>query len=201
VTSSASRASVSTFDRAGFVEQCRQANRDGGQAAVHEVLKRAVADHSAVLAALPPVRAGMDVLHRSPDLTVFAAAWTPQMNLPPHDHRMWALIGVYTGREDNIFWSRGGPGRPLTAAGARVLFEGDVATLPIEVIHSVTNPLDRFTGALHVYGGDFFETPRSQWTPDTLQEQRSDGDVIRAIFEAENRRFAARTRCEGAAGI
>ena len=24
----------------------------------------------------------------------------------PHDHRMWAVIGVYPGREDNISWRR-----------------------------------------------------------------------------------------------
>jgi predicted metal-dependent enzyme (double-stranded beta helix superfamily) len=28
------------------------------------------------------------------------------MTIMPHDHRMWAVIGVYTGREDNIFWRR-----------------------------------------------------------------------------------------------
>jgi predicted metal-dependent enzyme (double-stranded beta helix superfamily) len=40
----------------------------------------------------------------------------------PHNHQMWAVIGVYTGREDNIFWRRipGGGGR-LEAAGARAL--------------------------------------------------------------------------------
>ena len=29
-----------------------------------------------------------------------------------------------------------------------------------DVIHSVTNPREVLTGALHVYGGDFFDTPR-----------------------------------------
>ena len=119
-----------SFDREAFVDRCLRANRDGGQAAVREVLAQAVADRGPVLAALPPSQAGMNVLHRSADLTVFAAAWTPQMNLPPHDHRMWALIGVYTGREDNIFWRRGDQGQ-LTPAGAKVLFAGDVASLPI----------------------------------------------------------------------
>ena len=193
------RRPTGAFDREAFVQRCLEANRNGGQAAVRDVLARAVADHSALLAALPPTRAGMDVLHQSADLTVFAAAWTPQMNLPPHDHRMWALIGVYTGREDNILWRRA-DGRQLVATGAKVLFEGDVASLPADVIHSVTNPLERFTGALHVYGGDFFQTPRSQWDPETLREDRSDGDVIRAMFEAENARFTARTRCQGVAG-
>ena len=26
------------------------------------------------------------------------------MTIMPHNHQMWAVIGVYTGREDNIFW-------------------------------------------------------------------------------------------------
>ena len=135
----------------------------------------------------------MDVLHRSPELTLFAAIWTPQMNLLPHDHRMWALIGVYTGREDNIFWRK--QGGKLNAFGAEVLFEGDVASLPVDAIHSVTNPLLRFTGGLHIYGGDFFGVRRSQWSAETLEEQPSNGEVIRAMFEKENARFSAAARC------
>src|SRR5262252_8401968 len=168
------RRPTGAFDREAFVQRCLEANRNGGQAAVRDVLARAVADHSALLAALPPTRAGMDVLHQSADLTVFAAAWTPQMNLMPHDHRMWALIGIYTGREDNIFWRRR-EGR-LVATGANALFEGDVAAMGADAIHSVTNPLLRFTGGLHIYGGDFFHTTRSQWDPESLAEGPSDGD-------------------------
>jgi predicted metal-dependent enzyme (double-stranded beta helix superfamily) len=177
------------FDRERFVDDCVRANRGTeAQAAVQEVLARAVCDHASVLKAMgEPARAGLDVLHRSGDLTIFAASWAPRMNLMPHDHRMWALIGIYTGREDNIFWKRR-EGR-IHAGGARALFEGDVAALPAEVIHSVTNPLLRFTGGLHVYGGDFFATDRSQWNAETLAEEHSDGEVIRAIFEAENARL------------
>jgi predicted metal-dependent enzyme (double-stranded beta helix superfamily) len=105
---------------------------------------------------------------------------------------MWALIGIYTGREDNIFWRRT-EGR-LEAYGAECLFEGDVAVLPSTAIHSVTNPLDRFTGGLHIYGGDFFATTRSQWDPETLVEEPSDGDVIRGIFERENERMRRMSR-------
>jgi predicted metal-dependent enzyme (double-stranded beta helix superfamily) len=28
------------------------------------------------------------------------------MMVMPHNHHMWAIIGVYGGREDNIFWRR-----------------------------------------------------------------------------------------------
>jgi len=177
-------------DLEGFVADCvAAAGREGdAQAAVREVLARGVRDPGAMLAAVgEPERAGLDVLHRSPTLTIFAATWTPQMNLMPHDHRMWALIGIYTGREDNILWRRSEAG--VTAYGAECLFEGDVAVLPPDAIHSVTNPLERFTGGIHVYGGDFFATARSQWDPETREEQPSDGDVIRGIFERANERL------------
>jgi predicted metal-dependent enzyme (double-stranded beta helix superfamily) len=177
------------FDRDRFVEDCLTANRGADpQAAVGEVLKRAVSDHRAVLSTLgEPAEAGLDVLHRSPTLTIFAAKWTPQMNLVAHDHRMWALIGIYTGREDNIHWRRNNGA--IEAYGATVLFEGDTAALPTDAIHSVTNPLLRFTGGLHIYGGDFFETDRSQWDFETLEEEHSDGEVIRAMFARENARL------------
>jgi len=77
----------------------------------------------------------------------------------------------------------------LQAHHAKVLFARDVAALPADAIHSVTNPLLRFTGAIHIYGGDFFHTPRSQWNPETLAEEPSDGATIQRIFELENERL------------
>lgn len=172
-----------------FIADCADAARDTDpQSAVKDVLARTVADHDAVLNSLGgPEKAGISILHRSPELTIFNAAWTPQMNLMPHNHLMWALIGIYTGREDNIFWKRA-EGK-LKACGVDALFEGDVAELPADVIHSVTNPLQRFTGGLHIYGGDFFDKPRSQWNPETLAEEPSDGTSIRLMFEKENERL------------
>ena len=174
-----------------FVADCLAASKqDDPQAAVKEVLARAVATPRAVLAAVgEPEQAGIHTLHRSKTLTIFSATWTPQMNLVPHNHLMWALIGIYTGREDNIMWRRT-PGK-IEAFGARALFESEVAALPADVIHSVTNPLVRYTGGIHIYGGDFFDTTRSQWNAETLHEEPSDGARIREMFEREN----ARQRC------
>jgi len=172
-----------------FVDDCIIANNDTDpQAAVREVLARAVSNPSDVLAAIgEPSQAGINVLHKSATLTIFSATWTPQMNLMPHNHLMWANIGIYTGREDNILWRRNPNG--IEACDAKALFEGDAVALPVDAIHSVTNPLLRFTGGIHIYGGDYFETSRSQWNPETLDEEPSDGAVIRAIFERENERL------------
>lgn len=172
-----------------FVEECLAANSETDpQAAVGEILARSMSDPAAVLKVIgDPTEAGINVFHRSEILTIFSATWTPRMNLMPHDHLMWANIGIYTGREDNIMWRRSHD--TIEAFGAKALFEGDTACLPIDAIHSVTNPLRRFTGAIHIYGGDFFEIRRSLWDPETLEEKDSDGAIIRGIFEDENELF------------
>ncbi len=172
-----------------FVEDCVIANQESdAQAAVKEVLAKAVSTPNAVISALgEPKKAGLNVLLSSSTLTIFAATWTPQMNLMPHDHLMWANIGIYTGREDNIFWKRSADG--IKAYGAEALFVRDAASLPEDAVHSVTNPLLRFTGGIHIYGGDFFHTTRSQWNPETLEEEPSDGAVIRSMFQRENERL------------
>jgi len=172
-----------------FVADCVAANKESeAQAAVRDVLARMVSTPASVLEALgDPKEAGLHVLLRSPTLTIFAATWTPQMNLMPHNHLMWANIGIYTGREDNIYWKRTPDG--IKAFGADALFVKDTLMLPEDVVHSVTNPLRRFTGGIHIYGGDFFATKRSLWNPETLVEEPSDGEVIRSIFQQENERL------------
>ena len=178
-----------SMDMDRFIEDCIIANKEtDAQDAVLEVLQKAVNSPKAALNAIgEPTKAGIDVLHRSGTLTIFSATWTPQMNLMPHNHLMWANIGIYTGREDNIIWERSDDS--IKANEAVALFEGDAAKLPVDAIHSVTNPLRRFTGGIHIYGGDYFDTTRSQWDPETLAEEPSDGAVIKGIFERENERL------------
>jgi predicted metal-dependent enzyme (double-stranded beta helix superfamily) len=172
-----------------FIEDCIEANKESDpQEAVKKVLAQGVSNPSAMLKAIGnPTEAGLKVFLRSKELTIFAASWTPQMNLMPHNHLMWANIGIYTGREDNIIWKQTNNG--LEANDVRCLFAGDVATLATNAIHSVTNPLQKFTGGLHIYGGDFFATERSQWDPETLDEEPSNGEVIRNIFKKANEKM------------
>ena len=91
---------------------------------------------------------------------------------------MWAVIGIYGGRENNAFYRRSENG--LIELGAKTLDTKDVIPLGEAVIHSVTNPLEQITAAIHVYGGDFFATPRSEWDPKLLK----------------NVRMISRTQCE-----
>ena len=180
------------FDPDQFIAQCREAAADdSSHKATAEVVERAVSDPSAVLNGLgKPERAGVHVLYRGNELTVLNVIWGPMMTLMPHNHEMWAVIGIYTGREDNIFWRRSEDedGSKIEAAGARALGLGDTTPLGREIIHSVTNPLPRLTGALHVYGGDFFSVARSEWDAESLLERAYDVDKNMRLFEEWNAR-------------
>jgi predicted metal-dependent enzyme (double-stranded beta helix superfamily) len=174
------------FDTERFVADCAAAVRgDDGQKSIREIVARAVADPAAVLKGLgEPGRGGIQSLHQSADLTILNVIWPAKMTIMPHNHQMWAVIGIYTGREDNIFWRRlpPGDGGAIEAAGAKALSEKDAVPLGRNIIHSVTNPIPRLTGALHVYGGAFFAEPRSEWDPETLREEPFDVERARRLF-------------------
>ena len=179
------------FDLERFIGDCREASLDsGGQGAVREVLERAMQRPGRVLATVgEPRQAGIQTLYRAQDLTILNIVWAPLMQLMPHEHNMWALIGIYTGREDNIFWSRSRVA--ITAHGAASLAGGNTAGLPRDVIHSVVNPTEKLTGAIHIYGGDFFEVPRSEWDPESLREYPWDIEKAKRLFRESNERFRA----------
>ena len=169
---------------AACVDAMAESDPRGG---VRDVLTRAVADHR-VVDALERPSPGLNVLYRSSQLTVLNVIWPPLMSLFPHDHRMWAAIGIYGGREDNAFYRRSG--NSLVPSGGRELTDGAVLLLGDDAIHSVHNPArSSYTGAIHVYGGDFVGTPRSQWDAETLQEQAYDLDVVRQEFDRAERAF------------
>ena len=179
------------LDPEQFVADCRSALETAeASRRVRELVARAVSEPEAVCKALGrPARAGIQTLYRSDDLTVLNVIWGPMMTIMPHDHRMWAAIGVYSGREDNIFWRRqadAARGR-VEAASAKALSEKDAVLLGPDTIHSVTNPIPRLSGAIHVYGGDFFAAKRSEWDPESLLEQPYNVERAVRLFEEANR--------------
>jgi predicted metal-dependent enzyme (double-stranded beta helix superfamily) len=175
------------FDKDQFIADCRAA-LDGDRASrnVREVVARAVSDPAAVIKGLGELKpGGIEPLHRSPELTVINVFWPPNMVIMPHNHAMWAVIGVYGGREDNMLWRRlpdEADGK-IEAAGAVALSTRDVQVFGPDVIHSVVNPIPRVTGAIHVYGGDFFGVNRSEWDPESLHERPYDMEKALRLFK------------------
>ena len=179
------------FETERFIQDCRAGLREqNAHAAMREIVARAVSEPGQLLKSLgEPKLSGIETLYRSDTLTILNVLWGPGMTLYPHDHRMWAVIGIYSGREDNSFYHRGESG--LVSHGVKTLSLKETIPLGDAVIHAVTNPLDQITAAIHVYGGDFFSVPRSEWDPRTLQEQPFDIEHARQVFAEANKRLAS----------
>jgi predicted metal-dependent enzyme (double-stranded beta helix superfamily) len=185
---------ATVFDVDDFVDECHRARAEAEpRLAVRNVLGRALRTPDSVASVLDPQEGGLTMLYHDDELTVLHVVWAPGMTIVPHDHRMWAVIGIYAGQEDNVFYRRPGPdSRSLVESGGKALTTGDVAVLGDDTIHGVTNPRDRLTGAIHVYGGDFVRQPRSQWGPGALIERPYDLDQARQHFADANAAWLAR---------
>lgn len=172
------------FDVDEFLAECSEAVvATEPRSAVREVLERAVQRPEHVARALPATRGELVPLHASEQLTVLKVVWGPGMRFRPHNHLMWAAIGLYGGQEDNTFYRRSGDG--IVVSGGRELRSGDVALLGDDTIHAVENPRRTFTGAIHVYGGDITARPgRSEWEDDTGREIDYDFERTRRYFES-----------------
>lgn len=175
------------FDKDEFIEECLQAVRseDRSSLQVREIVERAVSNPAAIESEVRPWSESpmMTIWHRSEELTALHIVWPPDVDLLAHDHNMWAVIGIYGGREDNSFYKRLDNGRIEQHTG-KTLLKKDVVTLGSEVVHSVRNPTREWTAALHVYGGEFFTTPRTMWDAKTLDPVPFDVDFTREVLES-----------------
>ena len=174
------------FDLDEFVADCRAAvAQDDPLRSVKDVLERAMSDPAAVAKALPPDRAEIAPLHVSPEVTVLKVVWAPGMSFRPHNHLMWAAIGLYAGQEDNTFYRR--EKGTIHESGGRQIRCREVALLGPDTIHAVTNPLHSFAGAIHVYGGDLpHRVGRSEWAEQSFEEVAYDFDRAVRYFAAAN---------------
>ncbi|WP_436792736.1 hypothetical protein [Actinospongicola halichondriae] len=179
------------FDLDQFLAECDDAVHEGDRVgAVRSVLEAAASRPGSVRDALgPPTTGSLTVLHHAPDLTVLNVVWTPGMVIEPHDHSMLASIAVYEGGEDNAFF-RTLDDASIEPAGGRTLRGGDVAVLGPEIIHRVRADPDRYTGAIHVYAGDFFDRERRTWDETTGAPTQDDRPVAQLFAEAEAARAA-----------
>ena len=178
------------FEPERFIESCLATLKErSAQLAVQELVREAVSQPGAVEKALgTPAESGITTIFRSDELTILNVVWAPLMNIYPHDHRTWAVIGIYGGQEDNTFYRRQKEGKGLERVNGRSLSEEDAMSLGSDAIHAVTNPRRAFTGAIHVYGGDFFAIERSEWDSPAAAEQRYSVDrAMRTFAEANDK--------------
>ena len=177
------------FNLDNFIESCESAvTNNETHLEIKEIVEKAVSDPESLMKAVgEPSKTGASPIFSSSKLTIVNVVWAPWVTIYPHNHNIWAVIGIYSGREDNIFWRRISEDKQgrIEAAGARSLCLGDVTPLGPDIIHSVNNPIPRNSGAIHIYGGDFFHVEnRSEWKPEDLTEHEYNAENVKNVLES-----------------
>lgn len=158
------------FEVTEFIEQCRSALAEPDpRDVIGALMREALEDPESVQRVMDGQPDNERQLYRADDLTVLNVDLPPGLKTPPHDHTMWAVIGIYEGQEDNTFYHEEGSG--LTKSHAIVLKPRDVLVVSPEDIHAIANPLSTRTRGLHVYGGDLPASERTLWHPKTQQRE------------------------------
>jgi predicted metal-dependent enzyme (double-stranded beta helix superfamily) len=129
-------------------------------------VKRAISDPAALEATLTRQldTRNLGILHYSDALTVQHVVFPPAFRTGIHDHLIWAVIGAWSGYEDNHLFTR--EGTRAVETGVQRCAAGEVITLDADAIHDVHAPSFSASAALHVYCGALFDQPRHVWNPD-----------------------------------
>jgi predicted metal-dependent enzyme (double-stranded beta helix superfamily) len=182
------------FEPQEFIASCQAALKEHSpELAVKELVEEVMSHPTDVLSALgTPSQGGITTLLRSDALSILNIIWPPGMALYPHNHNLWAVIGLYGGQEDNTFFRRNPKDTTLVRAGFKELQAQDAIVLGKDAIHAVANPRGVFTGAIHVYGGDFFAQPRSEWDSEQSPEQPYSVERAMQAFAEANEQWLAR---------
>ncbi len=178
------------FDKDSFIEKCKElAKLEDAHKKIKVLLEASITNPTQIMDQLgTPSSAGFDILYRSDELTIINFIWAPGMELHAHNHNIWAVIGIYSGAEENTFYVR--KDDTIVKQNIKNLSVGDVTMLGENVIHSVKNTTAGFTGGIHIYGGDFVDIERSEWDMESFKESPYDMEHTREVFAEANKKLA-----------
>jgi predicted metal-dependent enzyme (double-stranded beta helix superfamily) len=120
----------------------------------------------------PATGLGIHALHEEADhsLSVVVAGLLPGRDLPPHNHKTWALQVGIASEAVNVTWRRTDAGsRPgyaeIEEKARRTFGPGDVLVFLPEDIHSIVNASDRPALSLNLYGVSYAAAHSEKFDP------------------------------------
>ena len=161
---------MTEFDLQNFIGRLRNsASSEDAPVRVEALMSEAFRNPEAVRAAMPRFESDEVILFEDESLSVYYCRFDPDQQVPPHDHRTTAVIGVYDGGEVNSFYRVDG-GRLIEEATV-TLAPGDVLRIDADAIHTVMTSGQEACHGLHVYLARLATTDRSlyDWESGTAE--------------------------------
>lgn len=152
---------MTSFNLDDLVTRLRQAATDAAaHSKIKAILEEAVADPANVQAGMPEFEENDVILHEDETVSIWHCRFMPGHQVPAHDHRMPATIGVYRGAERNIFFENDPDGTIRESNSVR-LAAGQVLQIGPSAIHAVACDSQEPCCGIHVYLGALTEVDRS----------------------------------------
>ena len=133
-------------------------------------MRDVVQDPQAVLEVLGPFEGDDIVLYEDETISIQHCRFDPGLHVPPHDHQITAVIGVYAGGEINHFYSADESG--LVHKSTKSVLPGEIVSMGPDAIHSVESATDNCGYAIHVYLGPLSTVERSLYDWESGAEYR-----------------------------
>lgn len=152
--------------------------------AVKAVLQDTLSDVDQFKQTMPTFEESDVVLFEDQSVSIWHCRFDPGHTVPPHDHQMTAVIGVYSGVERNIFFDHN-TSSGLTQVGERELHKGQVLQIASKAIHAVACPGEEPCLGIHVYLGCLTEVDRSLFDGRSGQTMRfTDENYYRLVSKS-----------------
>ena len=102
--------------------------------------------------AMPDFDQDEAILYEDDQISIWYCRFQPGASVPPHNHNMSAVIGVFHGTERNDMYERGDKDilKPLKSTD---IHAGEVLSIAPDAIHGVTCTSAKPSEAIHVYLG------------------------------------------------
>lgn len=150
-----------SFDLDLLVEQLKTASRGNApKKDIKAIMDRIFSDPEEIRTHIPEHEEDEINLYEDEAISIWVCRFMPGTPIPPHDHQMPAMIGLYAGVERNRFFKLEGDDK-ITETGHTDIKSGDVLNIAPTAIHAVECIGDEPSCGIHVYFGPLQTIDRS----------------------------------------
>lgn len=157
---------MTEFNLDDFVESVKARAADGATAGdIIAIMKEVFEDPQALASGLPAFKEDDTVIFEDETVSIWHVRFPPNERVPPHDHQIPVVIGVYSGTENNMLYREGVNG--LEYVKTRNISPGEVFSIGPAGIHAVEPANGEDCRGIHIYLGELTKVKRNLFHPDT----------------------------------